>query len=352
MGRLVARATPCFGHGRGPRRHAAVQHDNGAALHRLEASNAPRPPPDRPRPPVHPTTLLAVLLLRGAVAWGCGRWPTAPRLVPDCAGWDRRPRLLPVPARPEPGGRQLSQPRANPRRPGARGAADGPHPHLHRARRAGPHPGTGRRAAAARSRSAPGWTAAPAANARELAALVQTARANPNVDRVLVGNEALLRGDLTPAQLVAAIAQVRRGVGVPVSTAEPWHVWLAHPELAQRGGLHHHPPPALLGRAAGGRRPALRAWRSWTRCRPPIPASPSSSARSAGPADGVDIGAARASRVDQAAFLRGFFVEAARRHLDYFVMEAFDQPWKTSFEGRAAGYWGMHGPRPARRSGR
>ncbi len=39
--------------------------------------------------------------------------------------------------------------------------------------------------------------------------------------------------------------------------------------------------------------------------------------------------------------MRGFFNAAQARHIDYFVMEAFDQPWKTSFEGRAAGYWGM-----------
>ena len=59
------------------------------------------------------------------------------------------------------------------------------------------------------------------------------------------------------------------------------------------------------------------------------------------PSDGVDIGNARASRVNQALFLRRFFATAEQRGLDYFVMEAFDQPWKTSFEGRAAGYWGM-----------
>src|SRR5260370_1039923 len=59
------------------------------------------------------------------------------------------------------------------------------------------------------------------------------------------------------------------------------------------------------------------------------------------PSNGVAIGGAQASRVNQATFLRRFFVEAQKRQLDYFVMEAFDQPWKTSFEGRAAGYWGM-----------
>jgi cellulose synthase/poly-beta-1,6-N-acetylglucosamine synthase-like glycosyltransferase len=60
------------------------------------------------------------------------------------------------------------------------------------------------------------------------------------------------------------------------------------------------------------------------------------------PSNGVAVGAAHASRVNQAIFMRRFFNEARERGLDYFVMEAFDQPWKTSFEGRVAGYWGMY----------
>ena len=46
--------------------------------------------------------------------------------------------------------------------------------------------------------------------------------------------------------------------------------------------------------------------------------------------------------VNQALFMRSFFNIAEQRGLEYFVMEAFDQPWKTSFEGRAAGHWGMY----------
>ena len=57
--------------------------------------------------------------------------------------------------------------------------------------------------------------------------------------------------------------------------------------------------------------------------------------------------------MNQAVFLRGFFnVAADQRGLDYFVMEAFDQPWKTSFEGRAAGYWGIVDLDRQRRNGR
>ena len=69
------------------------------------------------------------------------------------------------------------------------------------------------------------------------------ANQNPNIERVLVGNENILRWDgqkdlrdpnaTSPAQLIREIRNVKRNVKVPVSTAEPWHVWLHYPELAR-----------------------------------------------------------------------------------------------------------------------
>ena len=71
-----------------------------------------------------------------------------------------------------------------------------------------------------------------AADDTEVARLIETANANADVDRVLVGNEVLLRDDLSTSQLIGYIKQVKDAVHVPVSTAEPWHVWIKHPELA------------------------------------------------------------------------------------------------------------------------
>lgn len=65
----------------------------------------------------------------------------------------------------------------------------------------------------------------------EIASLVRVTRHHDNVRRVLVGNEAILRTDVTVPQQIANIERVKRQVDVPVSTAEPWHVWLDHPEL-------------------------------------------------------------------------------------------------------------------------
>jgi len=179
-----------------------------------------------------------------------------------------------------------------------------------------------------------------AGDRRELDRLIEVAHASRNVDRVLIGNEAVLRGDLTAAQLIGFIDRARPGLHVPLSTAEPWHVWLAHPELAASVDyITIHLLPYWEGLPVDD---ALRfTMEKLDAVQAAYPAKHIVIGEVGWPSNGVDIGAARASRVNQALFLRRFFVEAERRHLDYFVMEAFDQPWKTSGEGRAAGYWGM-----------
>ena len=177
-------------------------------------------------------------------------------------------------------------------------------------------------------------------NAAEIRSLVQVARESRNVDRVLVGNEAVLRGDLSVPQMIGYVEQVRRQVRQPVSTAEPWHVWIEHPELGRAVDfITIHLLPYWEGLPVDE---ALRfSMEKLDAVRALFPGKRVVIGEIGWPSDGRDIGAARATRVNQAMFLRKFFGIAERRGLDYFVMEAFDQPWKVSFEGRAAGHWGM-----------
>lgn len=177
-------------------------------------------------------------------------------------------------------------------------------------------------------------------NAAEVRRLIEVARASRNVERVLVGNEAVLRADLTPAQMVGYIEQVKRQVRQPVSTAEPWHVWLDHPEIAEAVDyITIHLLPYWEGLPVDD---ALRfILEKYDAVAARHPGKPIVIGEVGWPSSGRDIGAARATVVNQADFLRRFFAIAERRGLAYFVMEAFDQPWKVSFEGRAAGYWGM-----------
>ncbi|MFP5441642.1 MAG: beta-(1-3)-glucosyl transferase, partial [Gammaproteobacteria bacterium] len=70
-------------------------------------------------------------------------------------------------------------------------------------------------------------------NAIEIEKLIRIANANPNVDRVIVGNEVLLRQELSVEKLVEYLRYVKAQVKVPVSTAETWVLWQQNPALAR-----------------------------------------------------------------------------------------------------------------------
>ncbi len=70
-------------------------------------------------------------------------------------------------------------------------------------------------------------------NEREIEQAIRLANKHRNVVRIMVGNEVLLRGDLARADLYAHLDHVRAATRQPVSTAEPWHVWIRYPELAE-----------------------------------------------------------------------------------------------------------------------
>jgi hypothetical protein len=59
------------------------------------------------------------------------------------------------------------------------------------------------------------------------------------------------------------------------------------------------------------------------------------------PSRGDRVGGAIASPAEQARFVREFLARTAGEHLDYYLMEMFDQPWKQSAEGRTGAYWGI-----------
>ena len=180
----------------------------------------------------------------------------------------------------------------------------------------------------------------PAADEAEVQRMITTANENQNVKRVMVGNEVLYRADLTVPQLIHYIQEARAGVHVPVSTAEPWHVWLKHPELAASVDYItvHLLPYWEKTREQDAVADALNKYDQVARA---FPGKHIVIGEVGWPSNGVTNGGAVPSRVNQARFMREFFNAAQARGLDYFVMEAFDQPWKTSFEGRVAGYWGM-----------
>ena len=180
-------------------------------------------------------------------------------------------------------------------------------------------------------------------NAREIHAAVAQARAHPNVHRLIVGNETQLKAQLPPNRLRAYLDQVRgalRGTAVQVSTAEPWHVWLAQPQLARHVDfIAVHVLP--YWEKTGIDEAVQTALDQIARVQARFPDRPVVVAEVGWPSNGPPLGLARATPANQALFVRRFLQQAHARGLDYYLIEAFDQPWKIATEGRAGAYWGL-----------
>ncbi len=113
-------------------------------------------------------------------------------------------------------------------------------------------------------------------NEDEITALIDSTRRYDNVDRVMVGNETLLRGDMSVDALIAYIDRVRAQVKVPVSTAEPYWVWRKYPQLADHVDfVTIHLLPYWEKFAPQGRRRHRMSSRITTSCRASFPTSTS-----------------------------------------------------------------------------
>ncbi|MCU0937387.1 MAG: hypothetical protein MUF66_15355 [Gammaproteobacteria bacterium] len=170
-------------------------------------------------------------------------------------------------------------------------------------------------------------------NEQEIVNLIRNAKTYRNIDRLIVGNEAVLRADLTVDRLIRYLKVVRKATGMPVSTAEPWHVWLKHPELVREVDfIAVHILPYWEGVPAEG---AINyVLYRYDELRAKYPGKPILIAEVGWPSGGSSravAGATRdaeATRVNQAQFVRSWLNTARERGIEYFIMEAFDQPWK------------------------
>ncbi|ANY89039.1 MULTISPECIES: glycosyltransferase [Pseudomonas] len=178
-------------------------------------------------------------------------------------------------------------------------------------------------------------------NEREIAKAIELANTSRSVVRVVVGNEALFRKEVTPEALIGYLDRVRAAVKVPVTTSEQWHIWKENPELAKHVDLiaAHILPywefvpmkdslQFVLDRARElkhqfPRKPLLLSEVGW-------------------PSNGRMRGGADATQADQAIYLRTLVNTLNRRGYNYFVIEAYDQPWKASDEGSVGAYWGVY----------
>ncbi|MEI6986744.1 MAG: glycosyltransferase [Rhodospirillaceae bacterium] len=174
----------------------------------------------------------------------------------------------------------------------------------------------------------------------EIANLIRLIRGNTYVRRAIIGNEAILRTDVTVPQAIEYIQRIKHQVNIPVSTAEPWHVWLAHPELVNAVdfiAVHILPYWEGIPIDEAIDYSLLR----YNELHDKYPNKHILISEIGWPSDGPWRRGAEASVVNQAKFIRNFLNIAGKYHLDYYIMEAFDQPWKRTLEGSAGTSWGI-----------
>ncbi len=180
----------------------------------------------------------------------------------------------------------------------------------------------------------------PGANAQEVTHALDLARANPNVRRLLIGNEALLREDISVPELVALIERAKRQTQIPVSTAEPWHVWLQHPELADSVDfITVHVLPYWEGVPVDGAL-AYVLYRM-QQLAAAFPTKHILLGEVGWPSEGQWVKGAEPSQINQAKFIRTFLNAANAERMDYSIIESFDTPWKRAIEGTVGAHWGL-----------
>lgn len=181
-------------------------------------------------------------------------------------------------------------------------------------------------------------------NDQEMRELVRIATTQSNVRRVLVGNETMLRADIPIQDLIQYIRRVRTelsGRHIEVSTAETWDIWLRYPQLGREVDfIAIHLLPYWEGQAPD--KAVEYALARYQQVKDAYPTKKVVITEIGWPSEGRIRRDAVPSPTTQAAFLRGFLNIANQRGLDYFIQEAFDQPWKRNIEGSVGAYWGVY----------
>ncbi len=183
----------------------------------------------------------------------------------------------------------------------------------------------------------------PAKTRQQIETTVALAKAYPDVIvAVVVGNEVLLRGEMSSTDLIGYIRQFKAQVPMPVTYADVWEFWLRYPDVQSAVDFvtihvlpywEDFPIPATRAAAHVA---AIRA-----RVAAAFPEKEIVIGEFGWPSAGRMREDARPSPSNQARAILEAMALAKRENFRMNVIEAFDQPWKRELEGAVGGYWGI-----------
>jgi glucan 1,3-beta-glucosidase len=180
-------------------------------------------------------------------------------------------------------------------------------------------------------------------NLARIATTIRLVKEYPaTITALVVGNEVLLRGEMTTADLAATIRSVKAQVAVPVTYADVWEFWLRNREIYDAVDfvtihiLPYWEDFPIRAKFAAAHVDAIRR-----RMAVAFPGKEILIGETGWPSTGRMRDAALPSRTNQARVVSEILDLAKRENFRVNLMEAYDQPWKRRLEGTVGGYWGL-----------
>jgi exo-beta-1,3-glucanase (GH17 family) len=180
-------------------------------------------------------------------------------------------------------------------------------------------------------------------NLAQIAVAIELTKEFPTViTGLIVGNEVLLRGEMTTSDLAAYIRSVKTRVTVPVTYADVWEFWLRNREIYDAVDfvtihiLPYWEDIPIRAKFAAGHVDDIRK-----RMAVAFPAKEILIGETGWPSAGRMREGALPSRTNQARVVSEILDLAKREKFRVNLIEAYDQPWKRQLEGTVGGYWGL-----------
>lgn len=181
-------------------------------------------------------------------------------------------------------------------------------------------------------------------NRHQVDTTVALAKEFPGViSSIVVGNEVLLRGEMTAPELAGYIRSVKAQVtGIPVTYADVWEFWLRHREIYEAVDFTTiHILPYWEDFPIRARHAAAHVDSIRKRVAIAFPAKEILIGETGWPSAGRMREGALPSRTNQARVVSEVLELARREKYRVNLIEAYDQPWKRHLEGTVGGYWGL-----------
>src|SRR5882762_5655032 len=180
-------------------------------------------------------------------------------------------------------------------------------------------------------------------NLAQIAIAIELTKEHPGViTSLVVGNEVLLRGEMTTSDLAATIRSVKARVSVPVTYADVWEYWLRNREIYEAVDfvtihiLPYWEDFPIRAKYAAAHVDAIRK-----RMAVAFPGKEILIGETGWPSQGRMREGALPSRTNQARVVSEILLLAKQENFRVNLIEAYDQPWKRELEGTVGGHWGM-----------